>query len=181
MEITYTVKVTGYTDYWQNSSLTPPPYAELNNTIMTIRIESLPAISQFYDGSTFAVDILEYTKTVIVGPIEYVNGSELSSGNYLFLNTLVSQSLLPIGNWLFIDSLYPDEPDFGGYCDTYLASLGTHFMIGYRFYLIDAGNGWNAIVNMSTGLPINATFWASEYYRDPWYSYEVTLTPCNLE
>jgi len=177
-EITYTVRVTGFTKYWQmNGSLSPPPHVELNNTYVTIRVDSLPEIPLFPNGATFAESILSYVKTAIIGSVEYVNGTEVVSVDYSFLNNLISQSILPVGNWPFIDSLYPDKPDSEWYCDTYLSSLNISFMIGHRAYLIDAGGGWYAAMDMSTGLPTNATVWASEYYRDPWYSYEVTLTP----
>jgi len=172
----YLVRVTGFTDYWHNGSLSLPPYAELNNSLLTIRFNSFPEIGWFLDSVAFTRNILNYTKTMVVEPVEYVNGSEVVTGDYSFLNSVVSQSTLPVGNWPFIDSLYPDEPDMIYSCDTYLSSLGTSFMIGYRMYNIDAGHGWTAMVNMTTGLPINTTVWASEYYRDPWYSYEITLT-----
>lgn len=179
-EITYAVRVTGFTEFvpTMNASLSPPPHAELNNTFVTIQIDSLPEISPFLNGAAFADSILSYVKTAITGPIEYVNGTEVVSADYSFLNSLVSQSILPVGNWPFVDSLYPDKPDFPeGYCDTYFASSGTSFMIGYRYFLIDAGWGWYATVDMNTGLPTNATVWGSQYYGSTWYSYEVTLTP----
>jgi len=176
-EITYAVRVTGFTDYWHNGSVYPAPYAALNDTLLTIRIDSLPEIGAFLNSVTFAESILEHVKTMIVEPIEYVNGSEVAPGNYSFLNNLVSQSILPVGNWPFIDSLYSDKPDMEYSCDTYLASLGTSFMIGHKVFVIDAGNGWYATVDMITGLPTNTTVWASQYNADPWYSYEIMLTP----
>lgn len=177
-EITYIVRVTGFTKYWQmNGSLSPPPHVELNNTYVTIRVDSLPAIPGSLNGITFAESILSYVKTAIIGSVEYANGTEVASVDYSFLNNLISQSILPVGNWPFIDSLYPDISESDPNCDTYFSSLNASFMIGHRMYLYDAGGGWYATVDMSTGLPTNATVWASEYYRDPWYSYEVTLTP----
>jgi hypothetical protein len=184
-EITYSIRVTGFSEYISimNASVSPPPYAELNNTFVTIRIDNLPDIPLFMNGETFAQSILSYVKTVITAPVEYmnrteyVNGSEVVSAGYSFLNILISESILPAGNWHFIDSLYPDKPESEWYCDTYLSSLGTSFMIGRRAYLIDSGGGWYAMIDMSTGLPTNATIWGSQYYGTTWYSYEVNLTP----
>ena len=179
-EIIYAVRVAGFSEFMptMNTSLSPPPHAELNNTFVTIRIESLPEIPPFLNGATFAESILSYVKTAIIRPVEYVNGTEVVSADYSFLNSLVSQSVLPVGNWPFVDSLYPDKPDFPeGYCDTYFASSGTSFTIGYRYFLIDAGWGWYATANVDTGLPTNATVWGSQYYGTTWYSYEVNLIP----
>lgn len=178
-EITYAIGVTGFTESLStmNASFFPPPHAELNNTFVTIRIDNLPDIPPFMNGETFAQSVLSHVKTSIMGPVEYVNGSEVVSADYSFLNSLISQSILPAGNWPFIDSLYPDKPESEWYCDTYLSSLGTSFMIGHRAYLIDAGGGWYTAVDMSTGLPTNATVWGSKYYGESWYLYEVTLTP----
>jgi len=179
-EITYAVKVTGFTEFMptMNASFSLPPHAELNNTFVTIRIDNLPEIPAFMNGAAFAENIVEHLKSTIVRPIEYVNGTEVVSADYSFLNGLVSQSILPVGNWPFIDSLYPDKPEFPeGYCDTCFASYGTSFMIGYRYFLIDAGWGWYATVNVDTGLPTNATVWGSQYYGTTWYSYEVNLIP----
>ncbi|RDE17891.1 MAG: hypothetical protein C4K49_00425 [Candidatus Thorarchaeota archaeon] len=177
-EITYAVRVMGFSEYWPfNGSFSPPYHVELNNTYVTIRIDGLPEIPSFPSGETFAEGILSYVKTSITGPIEYGNGTEVVSADYSFLNNVISQSILPVGNWPFIDSLYPDmlEPD--PICDTYFSSLNASFMIGHRMYLYDAGSGWYATVDMSTGLPTNATVWACQYYGYTFYSYEVTLTP----
>jgi hypothetical protein len=177
-EITFAVKVTGYTEYWpMNGSLYPPPHAELNNTLLIIRIDSLPEIPAFLNTATFAESILVYVKTAILGPVEYENGSEIVSADYSFLNSLISQSILPVGNWPFIDSLYPDISESDPLCDTYFSSLNTSFVIGHRMYLYDAGSGWSATVDMTTGLPTNATVWASQFYGYTFYSYEITLTP----
>ena len=177
-EITYAVRVTGFSEYWPfNGSFSPPYHVELNNTYVTIRIDSLPEIPSFPNGAAFAEGILSYVKTSITGPLEYMNGTEVVSVDYLFLNNLISQSILPVGNWPFIDSLYPDISESDPLCDTYFSSLNTSFMIGHRTYLYDAGSGWYATVDMSTGLPTNATVWACQYYGYTFYSYEVTLTP----
>ncbi len=177
-EITYAVKVSGFTEYWPfNGSLYAPPHVELNNTFVTIRIDSLPEIPAFLNGGTFAESILSNVKTSITGPLVYMNGTEVVSVDYLFLNNLLSQSILPVGNWPFIDSLYPDILESDPLCDTYFSSLNTSFVIGHRTYLYDAGSGWSATVDMTTGLPTNATVWASQFYGYTFYSYEITLTP----
>jgi hypothetical protein len=179
-EITYAVRVTGFTEFMatMNASFSlPPHHAELNNTFVTIRIDSLPEIPAFLNGGTFAESILSNVKTSITGPLVYMNGSEVVSVDYLFLNNLLSQSILPVGNWPFIDSLYPDISESDPLCDTYFSSLNTSFVIGHRTYLYDAGSGWSATVDMTTGLPTNATVWASQFYGYTFYSYEITLTP----
>jgi hypothetical protein len=160
-----------------NGTHYPPLYVELNDTLLTVRINSLPEIPAFLNGATFAENILGHPKTAAVAPIVYVNGSQVVLSNSTFLNSLVSISILPVGNWPFIDSLYPDKSDMEYSCDAYLASLGTSFMIGHRTYVTDSGNGWYAYVGMTTGLPTNATVWASQYSGCTFYSYEITLTP----
>ena len=155
---------------------TTPQYWFLNNTNFVVQISDLPPLESGFTSESFASQILEHLKTSLILPIISANGTELPSSNYLFLNELVSHSLLPVGGWDMIDSFYPDDPEFPYQCDTYLSSnTTTSFLIGHRVYNTDAGFGWNATVDLERGFPLQATTWASQFYGSIWFSYTVTL------
>nr|KXH74677.1 MAG: hypothetical protein AM325_12510 [Candidatus Thorarchaeota archaeon SMTZ1-45] len=158
---------------WNDSEA---PYWYLNGSSFTVKINDLPALASDFTSDTFVDRVIEHTKTSLISPIELVNNTELPSEDYLFLNDLISHSILPVGGWTSIDGFYPDTTDMYQ-CDTYLSSSGlSTFSIGYRTYNIDAGHGWNATLNMSTGVPFQATVWASQFYGSTWFSYSIRVT-----
>lgn len=180
--LSFTVEVEGFVRVFDplNSSLwtdSPTPYMYLDGTSIAVEVSDLPVPVSGFTSDSFANLVIEHTKCSLTFPIELVNGTELPAEEHLFLNELVSRSLLPIGGWTGIDAFYPDVPDSIFQCDTYLSSsdLST-FSIGHRVYNIDAGHGWNATLDMNTGVPVQATTWASQYYGSQWFSYSITVT-----
>lgn len=179
--LSFTVEVEGFKREFDplNSSIwndTAPPYSHLNISSFTIEVLELPTLTSVYTADSFASHVIEHTKSSLTSPIVLVNGTELPDEDYLFLNVLVSRSILPIGGWIRLDEFYPNEPDFMYQCDTYLSSSDVStFTIGHRYYNIDSGRGWNAAVNKSTGVPIQATLWENEILGNTWISYSVTV------
>jgi hypothetical protein len=49
------------------------------------------------------------------------------------------------------------------------------FLIGYRLFDSDAGNGWDGLVSTETGIPFTLSVWAFQHYGDVWYDYFVLL------
>ena len=175
----FVVEVQGFTRTINTSGWidTEAPYSFLNGSSFTVRISHLPALESSYTSSSFATGVLEYVKSELDSPVMLVNGTEIPDPEYGLLNALVSRSVLPVGGWAAIDSFYPDTPEFIYSCDTYMASTdSTRFSIGYRAFNIDAGHGWNATVNMETGVPIQATVWACRYHGMEWFSYSILIT-----
>jgi hypothetical protein len=178
----FTVEVEGFVSGSDplNSSAwnyTAGPYWYLNGSSFTIEVLELPILTSDFNSDSFANRVIEYSKSRLTSPIVFVNGTELPNEEYLFLNELISHSILPIDGWNKLDEFYPDVPANMHYCDTYLSSSNSStFSIGHRAFNIDAGHGWNAFVNMSTGIPVQATIWASQFYGSTWFSYSIKVT-----
>ncbi|MHA1768334.1 MAG: hypothetical protein ACTSV3_00575 [Candidatus Thorarchaeota archaeon] len=178
--LSFIVEVEGFARVFDpsNTSIwtdTAAPYWYLNGSSFTVRVNDLPSLVSDFTSDSFANHVIEHTKSSLTSPVVLVNGTELPNEECLFLNELISHSILPVGGWNKLDELYPDVPVSMYQCNTYLSSMNSStFSIGHRAYNIDAGQGWNAIVNMSTGIPIQATVWASRYYGSSWFSYSVT-------
>ena len=178
--LTYLMQVSGFTSLGDPLNVTdrgPPPFCDLNNSQMTIEITWLPEVPPGLDGASFSESVIETTKTTLVSPVSYVNGTEVVDPPHDLLNGLVSHCLLPIGGWSHIDSFYPDEPDFEFACNTYISRFEAGgFLVGHRYYNIDAGNGWVGTVALETGIPLTAEIWACQYYGNEWFSYHIVLT-----
>ncbi len=178
--LTYRIQVTGYTSLGNPLNISErgsPPFCHVNNSQVTIQVVSLPDMPLHFDGESFSESVLEVAKTTLASPMSYDNGSAVVDPPNDVLNDLVSHCLLPTGGWSHLDMLYPDEPDFEFACDTYLSKLETGgFMIGHRYFNIDAGMGWHGTVSLETGIPLSAEIWECKYYGNEWFSYKIILT-----
>jgi hypothetical protein len=153
-EFLYEVKVLGS----NNNASIPIPYVKFNNTQIRMRLVSLPNVT-LLNSSDKMVSIIGYTKT----ECEFVNGSAITfnSRDGYFMNTsipeMLSRVIMPIGGWTHLNSYFPDDYGQNQYeANTYLSKIGQQwFYIGYYYFHIDFGYGWDANVSMSTGLPLS--------------------------
>jgi hypothetical protein len=177
--LAYSIQVSGFESQGNPLNISdrkPPPYNHLNNSQMTVKITSLPEIPLPLNQTTFADVVIEATKTTLLEPICYLNGTDVINPPHDILNDVVSHCILPIDKWESLDSLYVDEPDFKFACNTYLSKFeNDSFFIGYRYFNIDSGNGWHGFVNLQSGIPSTIELWANEYYGNDWFSYHIVL------
>ena len=178
--LTYLIQVSGFTSQGDPLNITsrgPPPFCDLNNSKVTVEVTWLPEVPPELNGASFSELMIETTKTTLVSPVRYMNGTEVIDPPYELLNDLVSQCLLPIGGWSLLDSFYPDEPNLEFACNTYISRFEVEgFLVGHRYFNIDSGHGWIGTIALETGIPLTAEVWASQYYGNDWFSYHIVLT-----
>lgn len=153
-------------------------YTELNNTQMTIEVNWLPGLSNEWNSSEFISEVFESGKTSLILPIIHENGTEINSTFANSINNIVSSCILPIGGWDILDQFFPndsDTGDYGYYCDTYYSSaVDNAFSIGYVYFNIDAGFGWDSQIDRNTGVPREVRIW--KYGMNvPLETYDITL------
>ena len=173
-EFLYEVKVLGS----NNNASIPVPYVKFNNTQILMRIASLPDVT-LLNSSERMTSVIEYAKI----ECEFTNGSAIPTdpGDGYYMNTsipdILSSAILPIGGWPQIDSYFPDDYGADQYgANTYLSKTQQQwFYIGYYYYYIDFGYGWDANVSLSTGTPISVIQWENDPICIGHYSVILTL------
>jgi hypothetical protein len=140
----------------------------LENTLLYANITNLHNVSDTNYEFHF-VSVLSEIKT----QTHLENGSVSPAA----LNQLISKSIIPTGVYQQIDDLFSVEPDNPHSCDTYLSfQSGTLLSYGHRQYNVDAGHGWNCVVNTTTGFPVYVEIWESEICPGTDENYRIILT-----
>jgi hypothetical protein len=173
-ELLYEVKVRGL----NNNASIPLPYVKFNNTQIRMRIVSLPNVT-LLNSSEEMINVIGYAKT----ECEFANGSEIAtdSRDGYVMNTsipeILSRAIIPIDEWAHIDSYFPDDYGQSQYeANTYLSKTEQQwFYIGYYYFHIDFGYGWDANVSLSTGTPISVIQWENDPICIGYYSVILTL------
>ena len=147
-KFSYGIKALGYYVSYDES-----PWFELNNTIVVFEITSLPAIPLYCDREIFRESIVDTLKASVA----FENESSLNPDCASVLTTLFSNSLLPIGDWAFIDGLYYDyaRGGFGASVqDPWFSRFeGDTFRFGSRSFLCTGIFGWDADISLEDGVP----------------------------
>lgn len=147
------------------------PYLELNNSIIVFEITSLPGIPIYCERTMFLDLIVDFAKASVT----YDNGSSLDSSIDSDLTTLFSSSLLPISDWWFLNSLFPDRARGGlgsPVQDPWFSRFeGSIFRFGEVHISCVGAPGWDADISMEDGVP----YIVREYPFD-WGGPLVTLT-----
>lgn len=171
-EFLYSVKVHGS----NNNASIPVPFVKFNNTQIRLRVVSLPNVT-LLNSSEEMIEIIEYLKT----QCEFENGSSIptDSRDGYYMNTsmpeMLSRAILPIGGWTSIESYFPNETSQYE-SRTHLSKMEQDwFYIGYYYFYIDFGYGWDANVSLSSGAPISIYQWESDPICIGQYSITLTL------
>lgn len=174
VQYVYVVNVSGFnmTGVSNDSVECPLSFASLNNTRIITTVSCLPDLPRLTDANSFATDIIVQTKT----EVSFENGTELSERYDEALVSLISLTLLPVGDWSLIDSLYQDEDPEPPFMKTwYIAKQRTSsFEIGYTSYGPDYASGWSGNLSLTTGLPNSANLYAWNAVES--FSWTLTIT-----
>lgn len=137
-------------------------YINLNYTLIIANVTTLPQCSILYTSDSFASSIIEMSKVAVL----FENGSELGDRDN-FVRMLLSQAILPCGEWELLDSLYvdPEDASFGpsGSLEGYISKLESdYFLLGHERVDFDSSSGWIAHISLETGLPSYIQYWVSD-------------------
>jgi hypothetical protein len=175
VQYVYVVNVSGFnmTGTYNDSVECPLSFAPLNNTRIITTVSYLPDLPGLTDANSFATDVIVQTKN----EVNFENGTELSERYDEALVSLISLTLLPIGDWSLIDSLYQDENPEPPFMKTwYIAKQHTSsFKIGYMSYGPDYASGWNGNLSLTTGLPNSANLHAWNAVESFSWTLKITL------
>lgn len=143
------------------------------NTTIVVTIDSLPSID-IKSEEKFLDAVFENKVST-----RFSNGSDIPTNISSALNGLVSRFFMPVGNWNFLDSLFPDSPEDAGQlefgCNTYLSQLNNDsFFFGHRYYNVDAGSWWHGYISCSNGVP-HVIVTASSSYHPSYVFYSWTF------
>jgi hypothetical protein len=166
----FDVIVTGQTT---NSTVHPLPFADMNNTRISVEIVSLPNVSIVFYSRPFLENIVEHTKT----SSRFINGTEIPSERRFTINRHVSQCVLPIGGWLHLDSFFPNHIDrpFMEH-ESYLSVFRKPFFyFGYSENETIEAQRWYGIIDLETGVPLIVSFWLYGTSQALTYWYNVTM------
>ena len=128
-------------------------YSGLNNSIVVFEIVSLPDIPIYCERNVFLGSIIQQSKASVT----FDNGSSLDSSCDSALTTLFSNSLFPIDDWWFINSLYYEHARGGlgaQVQDPWFARIeGNEFRFGESHITCVGAPGWDATISMEDGVP----------------------------
>ena len=150
--LVYEINVTATRD--DINELFTPMWAHLNNTRIVVTVTHLPMIQPFYSSTDYIESIVNISKI----SCRFENGTPLSDSD-LFLESLISKALLPVGSWEFLDVMFLDdwsgewemyEPDY-----TWIARFNEEgFFFGYLGLSWHSTKGWSAMMNVTSGVPL---------------------------
>ena len=130
------------------------PCSALNNSIVVFEITNLPSIPRYCDRIRFIDSIVDETKVSVT----FDNGTSLNSECDNILTRLFSNSLLPIGDWGYIDDLYHDRARGGlgaPVQDPWYSRLSRDsFHFGEVHITCVGAPGWTAEISLEDGVPI---------------------------
>ncbi len=171
-EFVYDVSVVGNST--TPSQTLPPPFEPMNNTRVIVEIISLPNLTLYFYGAPFIQDVVEHAKTTV----RFEDGTDIPAIFYYAMNTHASWSILPIGAWGHLDSLFPNQINKAvREQDSYISiHRGDSFFFGYWLNQTYSTSEWHASLDLTTGIPTMFSF--SVYtVGTPWtHSYVVTMT-----
>ncbi len=151
-EFIYQVETSFFVEY-NTYNISSQDITAINNTRIRMVITSLPDIPQMINGELFITEVINLTKT----HCSFENGSEITPGCYNVINTLLSATLLPTGDWTLLDILYPDEVSDAFYPGEFTSALhDDYFLFGYELWPGDAILRWSANVTLDNGIPLRA-------------------------
>jgi len=155
-QFTYRVLVDGYLrveDPENDSNIIYQPafFAPMNNTVIAATISRLPTLAAWFDESSFVSEIVNQVKVNCT----FENGTSIQEEVQSEVATIVSHCVLPVGNWPFLDSLFPDSGDNPGYPTVmYLTKACPEcFSMSHRTWAIDGQFSWTGNVSLTTGMP----------------------------
>jgi len=149
-EFIYQVEASHFVEY-NTYNVSSQDIAAINNTRIRMVITSLPDIPQMINGELFITEVINLTKT----HCSFENGSEITPDCYNVINTLLSATLLPTGDWTLLDILYPDEVSTAFYPGEFTSALhNDYFHFGYELWPMDAILRWSANVTLDNGIPL---------------------------
>ncbi len=178
-QFTYDVHVFGYEEHFDpnGSYYEPPPYASLNNSVMTVNITFLPDIPILLTPDAYVEHVINIEKVTAVASSNMTGSDTEIAEKYGIFSSLISRCLTPVGGWTILDSFYPNRPEASWTLDTYLSSLESiEFVIGHLYHTCDAGHGWSGNISLDTGMPDSATLWSYDLSGGPIFYYWITLT-----
>jgi hypothetical protein len=148
-QFSYSVEALGFL-FYENGK----PCTILNNSIVVFEITNLPDIPPYCDRGMFIESIVDETKVSVT----FDNGTSLNSECDSILTRLFSNSLLPIGDWGYIDGLYHDHARGGlgaPVQDPWYSRLSrTSFHFGEVHITCIGAPGWTAEISLEDGVPI---------------------------
>ena len=163
-EFTYLLNVTGGVYSGHNQQTGPPEYAELNGSIIRFQIVSLPEIPTRANNDSFLNDVIFPIKVTC----EFDNSSEVPEPVNSRLCELISWTLLPIGDWhsintLYNRSFYHDWLIQGIYgekmCYTKMNSDSFNLsIIHQKDWMHAIAERWRGSIDMTTGLAYSAMY-----------------------
>ncbi|MFW9810727.1 MAG: hypothetical protein ACFFE6_15230 [Candidatus Thorarchaeota archaeon] len=171
-EFLYEVSVTGNTT--TTTQILPPIFAPMNNTRIVVEIVSLPNLTLYYSDIPFIQDVINHVKTIV----RFENGSDIPTEFYYAINNHASNSILPIGAWGYLGSLFPNQINQAiSNQEMYISvTKPDSFYFGYWLNETTSTSEWHGILNLNTGVPIDFSF-SILRIGQPWvYSYNVTMT-----
>jgi hypothetical protein len=151
-EFLYDVTVVG--NRTTTTSVLPPPFEPMNNTQIVVEITSLPNLTLMYYSRLFVQEVVNYPKT----SSQFEDGSPIPPEFYNTINSHMSMSMLPIGAWTHLDSLFPDQTNIE--LSDY-ESFISRFDNGFFFFghwenqtrPRPEVNEWHGIYDVNTGIP----------------------------
>jgi hypothetical protein len=157
-EFTYVVRVYGYRCIINPENISqifydPPFYTPMNNTKIIMNISSLPFTPLPANQDVFAERVIEYMKTAC----RFENESAIPLDFHDRINQILSHCLLPIGDWEYLDSLYPNEIENPYTPGMYISKkCSEHFEIGHILWTGYGEESWYGNVSLNLGIPISA-------------------------
>jgi len=150
-ELTFRLEIFGYR---YSGSDTRTPYSDLNNTVFYVNITSLPIPHAILLRNGF-LQTMEHIKT-----ITYLENRTRDSEE---LNQLVSRAIIPSGAYDLIDRYFIDISLDRSMHDCYISSISDTLLIyGHSYTFVDEGDGWNCVINMTSGYPVFVEIWEWE-------------------
>ncbi|MHA2143671.1 MAG: hypothetical protein ACXADC_14345 [Candidatus Thorarchaeota archaeon] len=140
----------------------PPDYVEFNETTIQVSVFELPELPTVTNNDAFLKDVVQTIKVNCT----FYNSSAISEPVNTMLCKLLSWTLLPIGSWDAIYSMY-SENDWDDMFENedvlmcYVEHEGEMFDFTLHIqkdWLHAIGEGWNGRIDLSTGLPLEAVY-----------------------
>ena len=112
----------------------------------------IPSLDAVYDAASFASEVIYVNKV----SCSFTNGTEPDEWTNATLCDMISGCILPIGDWLALGKLFPDNsPSFTPNAKFIVTTFNDElFTIEYDWWgSIDDGGGWSGSVSLNTGVP----------------------------
>ncbi|MFW9814606.1 MAG: hypothetical protein ACFFEW_01685 [Candidatus Thorarchaeota archaeon] len=151
-EFVYDVTVIG--NRTTTSQVLPPPFEPMNNTRIIVEITSLPNLTLMYYSFIFVQEVVNFLKT----SSQFENRSPIPPELYNTINSHVSMSMLPIGAWGHLDSLFPDQTNIELSDHESFISRYDNGVFFFGHWENQTGprpevNEWHGIYDVETGVP----------------------------